>query len=130
MFEQLFVKTDFFIDYAHYLALVICAPTASDLQSWTGFIESRLRKLISDLMGKSLPLSKIQLWPKKFDGCFADKTSGLTAAQRQHSCAYVQASGEARAFAPPPAHLPFPLRLLSLARPSSPRLLPCLFSSR
>ena len=41
MWERLFEKTDFFINYGHYIALCVCAPTESDLLGWTGFIESR-----------------------------------------------------------------------------------------
>ena len=39
-------------------------------------------------MGKSLPLSKLQLWPKKSEGCFADKNAGLTTAQRRNSVTF------------------------------------------
>jgi len=55
---------------------------------WTGFVESRLRKLVSDLLGKSLPLSKIQLWPKKFEICVADAAALITQAQRKHAITY------------------------------------------
>ena len=68
MWERLFEPSEFFTDYGHYLALVIVGPNRADLQSWTGFVESRLRKLVSDQLGKSLPLSKLQLWPKKVRG--------------------------------------------------------------
>mmetsp|Transcript_29842 Transcript_29842/g.34319 ORF Transcript_29842/g.34319 Transcript_29842/m.34319 type:complete len:143 (-) Transcript_29842:1144-1572(-) len=56
-----------------------------------GFAESRLRKLVSDLLGKSLPLSKIQLWPKKFDACIVDPTAGknvLNSERRKKSISY------------------------------------------
>jgi len=39
-------------------------------------------------LGRSLPLSKIQLWPKKFDACVADRTALLTHAQRANSITY------------------------------------------
>lgn len=44
---------------------------------------------MSDILGRSLPLKKIQLWPKKFSACVADPaTSLLTIAQRQNSITY------------------------------------------
>jgi len=87
-FAELFEPSDFFISYPYYLSLCIVAPTQSDLQSWAGFVESRLRKLVSDLLGKSLPLSKLQLWPKKLDACCADKLALLTPTQRRNSLTY------------------------------------------
>eukprot|EP00978_Attheya_sp_CCMP212_P020252 scaffold57700_cov37-Attheya_sp.AAC.3 len=86
--RELFEPSDFFISYPYYLSLCIVGPTQSDAQSWAGFVESRLRKLVSDLLGKSLPLSKIQLWPKKFEVCIADRSALLTNAQRQNCIAY------------------------------------------
>lgn len=88
MFSELFDTSDFFILYPYYLSLCIVGPSQSDMQSWSGFVESRLRKLVSDLLGKSLPLSKIQLWPKKFDVCCVDKLAPLTLAQRKNSITY------------------------------------------
>jgi hypothetical protein len=59
------------------------------MQAWAGFVESRLRRLVSDILGRSLPVKKIQLWPKKFAACVADPaTSLLTLAQRQNSVTY------------------------------------------
>ena len=63
-------------------------PTQQDAQTWTGFVESRLRKLVSDLLARSLPIKKIQLLPKKFEACVADKTALLTQAQRQNCVTY------------------------------------------
>ena len=63
-------------------------PTQADAQSWAGFVESRLRKLVSDLLGRSLPIKKIQLWPKKKEACIADKSALLTQAQRQNCITY------------------------------------------
>ena len=88
MWEELFEPSDFFISYPYYLSLCITGPTLHDAQAWAGFVESRLRKLVSDMLGRSLPLSKIQLWPKKFDVCCADKTALLTHAQRANSITY------------------------------------------
>lgn len=88
IWKELFEPSDFFIGYPHYLSLCIVGPTQHDAQAWAGFVESRLRKLISDMMGRSLPLSKIQLWPKKFDACVADRTALLTHAQRANSITY------------------------------------------
>ncbi len=88
VFGALFEPSDFYISYPHYLSICIVGPTESDAQAWTGFVESRLRKLVSDLLGKSLPLSKIQLWPKKVEACVADRTSLLTHDQRQNSVTY------------------------------------------
>lgn len=87
-FGELFEPSDFFIAYPHYLSLCITGPTQSDAQSWMGYVESRLRKLVSDMLGKSLPLSKIQLWPKKFEACVADRSALLTAAQRRNCATY------------------------------------------
>lgn len=63
-------------------------PTQADAQAWAGFVESRLRKLVSDLLSRSLPLKKIQLWPKKLEVCIADKSALLTQAQRQNCITY------------------------------------------
>ncbi len=82
IWKELFEPSDFFIGYPHYLSLCIVGPTQQDAQAWAGFVESRLRKLVSDMMGRSLPLSKVQLWPKKFDACVANRTALLTHAQR------------------------------------------------
>ena len=88
MWKDLFEPSNFFIGYPHYLSVCIVGPTQEDAQSWAGFVESRLRKLVSDMLGRSLPLSKIQLWPKKFDACVADRTALLTHAQRANSITY------------------------------------------
>jgi len=88
IWKELFQPSDFFIGYPNYLSLCIVGPSQQDAQSWAGFVESRLRKLVSDMLGRSLPLSKIQLWPKKFDACVADRTSLLTHAQRANSITY------------------------------------------
>lgn len=85
---ELFRPSDFFIAYPHYLSLCIVGPTQADAQAWAGFVESRLRKLVSDMLGKSLPLGKVQLWPKKFEACVADRTALLTHAQRINSATY------------------------------------------
>jgi poly(A) polymerase len=87
-FNELFEPSDFFISYPYYLSLCTVANTEAEAQSWTGFVESRYRKLISDMLGKSLPLSKIQLWPKKFEACVADRTALLTSNQRRNSTTY------------------------------------------
>lgn len=88
IWEELFRPSDFFIGYPHYLSLCIVGPSQTDAQAWAGFVESRLRKLVSDMLGRSLPLSKIQLWPKKFDACVADRTALLTHVQRANSITY------------------------------------------
>lgn len=88
MFAELFEPSDFYISYPYYLSLCIVGPTQSDLQAWAGFVESKLRKLVSDLLGKSLPLSKLQLWPKRLDACCADKLALLNQAQRKNSLTY------------------------------------------
>eukprot|EP00526_Cylindrotheca_closterium_P008523 CAMPEP_0113630440 /NCGR_PEP_ID=MMETSP0017_2-20120614/15814_1 /TAXON_ID=2856 /ORGANISM="Cylindrotheca closterium" /LENGTH=828 /DNA_ID=CAMNT_0000540901 /DNA_START=12 /DNA_END=2498 /DNA_ORIENTATION=+ /assembly_acc=CAM_ASM_000147 len=87
--EELFRPSDFFIAYPYYLSLCIVGPTESDAQAWAGFVESRLRKLVSDMLGRSLPLSKIQLWPKKIEACIADRSSLLTLGQRKNSLTYM-----------------------------------------
>ena len=63
-------------------------PTQADTQAWAGFCESRFRKLVSDLLGRSLPVKKIQLWPKKISACIADQGALLTQAQRQNCLTY------------------------------------------
>jgi len=88
IFQELFEPSDFFIQYPHYLSLCVVGPTNKDTLTWVGFVESRLRKLVSDLLGKSLPLSKIQLWPKKFKACVADRSALLSSAQRKNSLTY------------------------------------------
>jgi poly(A) polymerase len=87
--DELFRPSDFFISYPFYLSLCIVGPTQSDAQAWVGFVESRLRKLVSDMLGRSLPLSKIQLWPKKVEACIADRSSLLTLGQRKNSVTYM-----------------------------------------
>jgi len=87
-FAELFEPSDFFIAYPYYLSLCIVGPTQADAQAWAGFVESRLRRLVSDMLGKSLPLSKIQLWPKKIEACIADRSALLTQAQRRNSITY------------------------------------------
>ena len=47
-----------------------------------------MRKLVSDGLARSLPIKKIQLWPKKFQVCIADKNALLTTAQRQNCLTY------------------------------------------
>ncbi|KAL7490112.1 hypothetical protein ACHAW6_015874 [Cyclotella cf. meneghiniana] len=88
IWKELFQPSDFFIGYPHYLSLCIVGPSQADAQAWAGFVESRLRKLVSDMLGRSLPLSKIQLWPKKFDACVADRAALLTHVQRANSITY------------------------------------------
>eukprot|EP00814_Leptocylindrus_danicus_P009987 CAMPEP_0116013052 /NCGR_PEP_ID=MMETSP0321-20121206/5495_1 /TAXON_ID=163516 /ORGANISM="Leptocylindrus danicus var. danicus, Strain B650" /LENGTH=722 /DNA_ID=CAMNT_0003482525 /DNA_START=32 /DNA_END=2201 /DNA_ORIENTATION=- len=87
MFAELFKPSDFFISYPHYLSICIVGPSQEAVQSWAGFVESRLRRLVSDLLGK-LPVSKIQLWPKKFEACCAERESTLTLAQRKNCLTY------------------------------------------
>jgi len=86
--NELFRPSDFFIAYPYYLSLCIVGPTEGDVQAWAGFVESRLRILVSGLLGKSLPLSKIQLWPKKIGACVADRSALLTMDQRRNSITY------------------------------------------
>ena len=88
MWRELFEPSDFFIAYPHYLSMCIVGPTQSDAQSWAGFVVSRLRKLVSDQLGRSLPLKKIQLWPKDFSACVAERSALLTHAQRANSITY------------------------------------------
>jgi len=64
-------------------------PSQAEAQAWIGFVESRLRKLVSDLLARSLPMKKIQLWPKKLEACIADKSALLTQAQRQNCITYM-----------------------------------------
>jgi hypothetical protein len=71
-----------------YLSLCIVGPSQAEAQAWAGFVESRLRKLVSDLLGRSLPLKKIQLWPKKLEVCIAEKGALLTQTQRQNCITY------------------------------------------
>jgi Poly(A) polymerase predicted RNA binding domain len=86
----MFTNQRIFISFLqHYLSLCIVGPTQADAQAWAGFVESRLRKLVSDLLSRSLPIKKIQLWPKKIEACIADKSAALlTQAQRQNCITY------------------------------------------
>jgi poly(A) polymerase len=86
--ERLFEPSDFFINYSNYLSLCIVGPTQVDVQVWAGFVESRLRKLVSDLLARFFPMKKIQLWPKKIEACIADKSALLTSSQRQNCVTY------------------------------------------
>lgn len=86
--KELFEPSNFFIAYPQYLSVCIAGPTQADSQAWAGFVESRLRKFASDMLGRSLPLSKIQLWPKKMEACVADRGALLTQAQRRNSLTY------------------------------------------
>ena len=93
MWSELFEFSDFFIDYPHYLAVVVVGPNAKDFENWKNFVESRLRFLVSENLGASLPLSKIQLWPYSLDGqkhgkCYADESSMLTEKQRLNSATW------------------------------------------
>lgn len=88
IWKELFEPSDFFISYPHYLSMCIVGPTQSDAQAWAGFVVSRLRKLVSDQLGRSLPLKKIQLWPKEFSACVAERSALLTHAQRANSITY------------------------------------------
>lgn len=85
---RLFAPSDFFIAYPRYLSLCIVGNSQEDAQAWAGYVESRLRKLVSDLLPRSLPIRKIQLWPKKIEACIAEKSALLTQVQRQNSITY------------------------------------------
>lgn len=65
MWAELFEPSDFFINYPHYLAIVIAGPNKSDLQSWSGYVVSRLRMLIAGGSGYGgmgrMPLKKLQV---------------------------------------------------------------------
>jgi poly(A) polymerase Pap1 len=52
---ELFEPSDVFISYPNYLSIHIVGQTQADAQAWAGFIESRLRKLVLDMLGWSLP---------------------------------------------------------------------------
>lgn len=86
--SKLFHPSDFFIEYPNYLSLCVVGPTQSDAQTWKMFCESRLRVLVSNMLGKSLPLKKIQLWNKEIKACIADRGALLTKAQRENSATY------------------------------------------
>jgi poly(A) polymerase len=86
--SRLFAPSDFFIEYPNYLSLCVVAPTKTDAQTWKMFCESRLRVLVSNMLGRSLPLKKIQLWNKEIKACIADRGALLTKAQRENSATY------------------------------------------
>jgi len=48
LWAELFTPSDFFISYAHYLALVVVSPTADELEGWHKFLEAKLRNLVVD----------------------------------------------------------------------------------
>jgi poly(A) polymerase len=84
--KALFRPSDFFIAYPNYMSLCIVGPSQAEAQAWAGFVESRLRKLVSDLLARSLPLKKIQLWPKKINGkCGGAEKSHSIASSRKHT---------------------------------------------
>lgn len=80
----------FFVYLQYYLSVCIVGPTLHDSQTWTGFCESRLRKLVSDGLSRSLPLKGLlQLWPQKVAACIVDPTTALvTPQQRQNAVTY------------------------------------------
>lgn len=87
--SKLFAPSDFFIDYPNYLSLCVVAPTQADAQTWKMFCESRLRVLVSNMLARSLPLKKVQLWNKEIKACIADRGGALlTKAQRENSATY------------------------------------------
>ena len=65
--SMLFQNSDFFINYPNYLSLCIVGPSPLETKSWAGFVDSRLRKLVSDHLTRQWPLKKIQLWPQKIE---------------------------------------------------------------
>lgn len=57
---QLFAPSDFFVRYAHY---VVCRIEGGD-RGWTGFVESRIRRLVQYPFLEALPLrGRVQLFP-------------------------------------------------------------------
>jgi poly(A) polymerase len=63
--EELFAPSDFFIKYTHYLACHIVGTGDNlDSRSWTGFVESRIRRLTQYPYLETLPIRRpIQLYP-------------------------------------------------------------------
>lgn len=63
--DKLFETSDFFIRYSHYLACHIVGTGDNvESRSWTGFVESRIRRLIQYPYLETLPIRKpIQLYP-------------------------------------------------------------------
>ena len=68
---ELFEEPDFLVAHQKYLAVEIYATKLpphehkKQLDSWTGLVESRLRKLTDMPYLATLPLANIRLWPKK-----------------------------------------------------------------
>ena len=78
--DELFAPVDFWTGHQKYIGVEIyidhAAPPAQAedlLRAWSGFVESRLRKLVEYL--SALPLSRIRLMPKKLP-IFSEKLSG------------------------------------------------------
>lgn len=63
--EKLFEPSDFFIRYSHYLAChIVGTGDNNESRSWTGFVESRIRRLVQYPYLETLPIRKpIQLYP-------------------------------------------------------------------
>lgn len=61
----LFQETDFFFRFKTYVSVVAFAQDEEGLKKWTGFVESRLRKLVEGL--ERSPLYEVFPFPKAFD---------------------------------------------------------------
>mmetsp|Transcript_18409 Transcript_18409/g.24296 ORF Transcript_18409/g.24296 Transcript_18409/m.24296 type:complete len:785 (+) Transcript_18409:206-2560(+) len=66
--QDLFAPSDFFARYSHYLALNIVAYDEDSFRAWSGFVESRIRKLV-DGMARGAPVGRLHLSPLKFKQC-------------------------------------------------------------
>ncbi|KAI8868054.1 Poly(A) polymerase, partial [Ramicandelaber brevisporus] len=47
--EQLWTKDDFYYRYDHYISVVASSPDAETFRKWSGYVESRIRRLVGKL---------------------------------------------------------------------------------
>jgi poly(A) polymerase len=74
--EQLLDPSPFFIKYHHYLALDIMAGSEGDFMSWSGYMQSRLRKLLDNFSFMRLPMIRLHLYPHGYDTCCSGGVGG------------------------------------------------------
>lgn len=65
--NQFFQPTDFFLRFNTYVTIVARANSEEDLKSWSGFVESRLRKFVELLELQRLPFYEIFPFQSSFD---------------------------------------------------------------
>jgi len=89
---RVFAESDFFFRYKTFVSVVASAPNDEDLKKWTGYIESRVRKLVENL--ERAPLFDVYPFPASFDATDAGPFA------RRWFVGVVVDSFKARAYAP------------------------------